>query len=104
MIFFGQQKINQSKESKIYLECECGTHLMQIVSFDDDPDIYINFYTDNFYAQQKENIFKRMWNKLKHIWYIITNKQYVFEEIVVQKKDIDKLVNALQKIETQEVK
>ena len=104
MVLSGEEKVQDAKVYKVFVECECGTHLIEFLGFEDDTEAYINFYTDNFYGKQKENIFKRIYTKLKRIWYIMRDRQYVFEEIVIAQKDIDEIIKGLQQIKIQEVK
>lgn len=104
MLFLGNKKRNEISTNILYVECECGTHLVEFISDEDDTEVYINFYTDNFYSKQTESFFSRWKSKIKYIWYVLKGRQYVLEEIVIDKKDINLLIDGLKKIQKQEVK
>lgn len=83
-------KDKEDGQTVINIPCSCGTHSIQIMYFDDDAeDIYFGFYIDGFYIQN--GIFKTIWKRLKTAFLILCGKSYRFEEIVLSKKDVEKL-------------
>lgn len=102
MVFFKKGKINNSVKCKTLVECECGTHLVQFFTFDDEDEVYIDFYTDNFSSKQHP-IRNKLKTKFKMIWQALRGKEYTVEEIVITKDDAKELISALQKSIEQEV-
>jgi hypothetical protein len=57
-------------ENKIIIECECGTHLLQVVS--DKQDGFHSFYFAMFgYGTQRN-----FWRRVKYAWLMFRDKAY----------------------------
>jgi hypothetical protein len=106
MVALGSEPFNNSIEREVIIECGCGTHSIKIHSFDDESMLYLEMWTSNFYSKQKASIFRRIYDRLKRTWQTIRGKDYLLEDIVINKEDLDKLISALQEIRDnkQEVK
>ncbi|MGN1327079.1 MAG: hypothetical protein ACI4VQ_03270 [Clostridia bacterium] len=106
MLFKGKQNLHNTEENQIIVECNCGTHLIKITSFDDEPETFFEIWVSNFYTKQKESLYLRIWHRLKLIWYAIRGKEYRLEDFVLDKNDVEELIKALQEINcnNQEVK
>ena len=93
-----KQKIGDSEEKQIIVECECGTHLFKIISYNDSEEIYFDIWSSNFCNKQKKPILSKISNKIKMIWFAITGKEYRLEDFILNKKDVNSLIEALQNI------
>lgn len=106
MLFKGKQNLHNTEENQIIVECSCGTHLIKITSFSDEPETFFEIWASNFYTKQKKSLHFRIWHRLKLIWYAIRGKEYRLEDFVLDKNDINELISALQEVNCnkQEVK
>lgn len=106
MIYTGRNKVGESDEDTIIVDCKCGTHLIKITSFNNEPEVYIGMWSSNFCTKQKAPLFSRIWDRLKLIWFVISGKEYLLEEIILDKNDVAHLEEALKQIleNKQEVK
>lgn len=90
---------NSLEEIKeILIQCSCGTHLFKIISIDND--YYFEIWASTFCTKQRGNIFQRMSHRLKMIWFAISGKEFRLDDIILEEKDIDELITALQNIKT----
>ena len=94
MIYKGSKS---KEENSIIVECECSTHSMKITSFEEDSEVCISMFKDNFYGKQN-SIVKIILNRIKLAWRMLRGKEYYLEEIIIDKKDLTKLINTLQKM------
>ena len=105
MLFKGKQNLHNTEENQIIIECSCGTHLIKITSFSDEPEIFFEIWSSNFYTKQKKPLHFRIWHRLKLIWYAIRGKEYRLEYFILDENDTKELIKALQEINNkQEVK
>ena len=99
MIFKGKHNVGATKMNEILIQCDCGTHLFKISTFDDNDDTYyFEVWGSNFYTKQKESLLKRFLHRLKLIWNAIRGKEYLLEDIVLNDKDYEELIDALSKV------
>ena len=98
MIFKNSKNINKINNKEILVECECITHLLKISSFDDSDEIYMEIWASNFYSKQKDKIYKRIFNRLKLIWYAIIGKEYLLEDFIISSDDAKELIKALNEV------
>ena len=98
MVFERNRKIYDTQQNEIIIECSCGTHMIKICSFADEETYWIDFWSSNFYTKQKTPLYRRVWNRLKLIWFAISGKEYRLEDFALTNEDIDNLISALQNI------
>ena len=85
---------------ELFVNCKCGCdngiHI-KIEPFEDDY-AYITYTNGNFYRDQY-GAFSILIRKLKKIWSIICNKDYVYSEIMLSQEDFEtfkKYINSVQ--------
>ncbi len=86
------------KEDKILVECQCGSEGITVEHFDDE--IYLSFWVDTWYAEQKsflEEILKR----IKIAWTILRKGMYLYQEIILTKDEANRLYEYLGKVTEQ---
>ncbi len=78
-------------EIKEYIECECGTELLQLVyDIDNESDEWNSLYISYYTCGQKGNHYS--WkDRLRHIWYIIRKGTPFDDYITLNQKEIEKL-------------
>src|ERR1035437_5537579 len=93
----------ESIDKKEYIECECGTHILQVTYLLDVVDreevagtdqiktyFYESFQLAVFgYGKQTDKVFKRIIIGLKYIW---TGKMFA-DQITLEPKEANKLIN-----------
>ena len=99
MIFYNDEEIGSSKNQEIIIDCECGEHLLKIITYNNDPEVYLSIYYDLFSSKQDNTFFRRFCRKIKTIWLIIIGKDYRLDDIILTKEDANKLADVLSKIE-----
>ena len=98
MFFKGKEIVGKSNKQEIIIECDCATHFLKIDSFDDDNDVYIEIWTSNFISKQKNRIYKRIFDRLKLIWYAIIGKEYLLEDFIISSDEAKQVSEALNEI------
>lgn len=98
MYFTSEEKSYNTMKREVVVECNCGTHSIHIISYDDDPELYFEIWSSNFCTKQKPSLIKRIVNKIKMIWFAISNKEYRLEDIILNVSDIDNIIAALNSI------
>ena len=99
----------KNNEKVAYIKCDCNTHGIEIEKIDfKDPDIpndiYISLYTNNFYSKQY-GFFKKIKDKIIKIFYIILGKDYKIDDnIILSEKDLEELIEVLNKIKEERKK
>ncbi|MDK2920127.1 MAG: hypothetical protein PWQ37_2860 [Candidatus Petromonas sp.] len=68
-----------SKELQV--ECDCYTHAIRLVKFDDDDTLFLNFW-----YLGRRNISLR--KKLKDVFDVLKGNRMLIEEIVLNKEDV----------------
>lgn len=96
-MFYRPKKKDPNKKSVI-VECECSTHYLQLTAYEGDNSIYFTFLEDKFYSQQ-DGILRTIVTRIKLAWKMLTGKRYQLEEIIIDKKDIQELVNSIIEME-----
>lgn len=95
-----------SKE--ILVECECGLETMRVIKYkEQDTDIeeyYVEFLAPHFYTKQEKLFWQKIKFKIKYIWYILTGKDYLMEQIVLDRYNVEQLIQALQELKDLEEK
>jgi len=95
MIFNSSKNKDPEDTTKsVIVECECSTHNMKITSYEEESQIYISMFTDNFYWKQ-DGIFKTLFGRIATAWKMLIGKQYLLEQVIVDKSDVDKIIKAL---------
>ena len=89
-------------EKVLFIRCSCGTHGIQLMKYDykNDPseEIYLSIYTDMFYSKQ-DTFFQRLKQKIKKIWCIVRNKDYLVDyEVCLRPDDIKDIVKGLESL------
>lgn len=77
------------KKNEYAIFCKCGCDNGVVLKFDnDDEELSIQLVSDNFYFMQNKGrmSFKE---KLRRIWYIITNKEYCYFDILIDKEELE---------------
>ena len=72
------------------LDCDCGCLegiRLSVKEFSDDSFVILSYTNGSFYRGQNESFFSVFKKKMKKIWAIIRNKDYVYSEIVINKTD-----------------
>lgn len=88
MFFKGKDK--SSNQTVINIPCSCGTHSITISYFDDMKDeVFLSFFQDKFYVQN--GIIRTIFNRIRKAFLILFGKSYRFEEIVLEREDLEKL-------------
>lgn len=77
------------KEEKLVIECECGTHLLQVIN--DVEVIDDNHYSHNFlfamFSYGKYNKKPTLWYRIKGaVYYLITGNMHE-DEIILSKEE-----------------
>lgn len=87
-----------------YFDCECHSpeHILRVMYDEDDKEnnwdcIYIDF---QFYPSR--NVFKRIFIAFKYIFGIKSNNS-PWEDMILKRKDVPRLINLLNKIENKKV-
>lgn len=78
----------------IIVECKCSTHYMKITSYEEDSELFISLFTDNFYNKQDGPI-RVILHRIKWAWKMLIGKEYQLEEVIIDKSDVDKIIKAL---------
>lgn len=87
---FLKGKNTTHNQTVINIPCSCGTHSINISYFDDDMnEIFLTFYIDRFYIQK--GIFETICSRFKQAFMALCGKSYRFEEIAIEKEDLEKL-------------
>lgn len=84
----------------IIVECKCGSEGITVEHFDDE--IYLSFWIDTWYAEQKsflEEILKR----LKIAWTILRKGMFLYQEIILTKDEAKRLYEYLGKVTEQKI-
>jgi hypothetical protein len=84
------------KETKEYIECDCGTEILQLTLITGNAntteskeyfiDFYIALYTYGYYAH-KYPILKR----LKYIWHLIKTGEAHSDQVILNSEEFQKL-------------
>ena len=86
------------KNNEYVTFCRCGFMDGVVLKFDkDDDELSLQFVSDNFYTTQNRGkmSFKE---KVKRIWYIITNKEYCYFDILIDKNELQEFKEFVAKI------
>ena len=86
------------KNNEYVTFCRCGCMDGVVLKFDkDDDELSLQFVSDNFYTTQNRGkmSFKE---KVKRIWYIITNKEYCYFDILIDKNELQEFKEFVAKI------
>ena len=87
---------------QILVECECGIETMKVTKYKEQEteleEYYIEFLQSHFYSKQEKRLGYKLKYKLKYIWYILTGKEYLLEQIVLSKYNVEQLIQALQEL------
>lgn len=87
---FFKGKDDEIGNTVINIPCTCGTHSINFSYFDDDcNECYVSFFVDSFYMQ--DGIFRTIAKRLKRAFLILCGKSYQFEEMCLNKTDLEKL-------------
>lgn len=77
------------KENKYVTFCKCGCCNGVVLKFDnEDNELSIQLVSDNFYLAQIKGKMS-LKEKIKRIWYIITNKEYCYFDILIDKEKLE---------------
>jgi hypothetical protein len=86
------------KEDKILVECQCGSEGITVEHFDDE--IYLSFWVDTWYAEQK-SFLDEILKRLKIAWTILRKGMYLYQEIILTKDEANRLYEYLGKVTEQ---
>lgn len=76
----------------LLLECDCGSHAIELTKFHDEDEIYLGFWFRGLQVMT-------FWERLRAIWSIfIRGRSYHFEEIILTKQDAKELRDFLDDI------
>lgn len=78
------------KLNKIYIPCDCGCSILEVVADKEDDFYYISHYGSSFYNAQ-DGVWTKIKSRLKFIWAGITGKEFHFYEVVLTKDEFEKL-------------
>jgi uncharacterized protein (DUF2225 family) len=86
-----------NKQEKIYIECDCGSHILQVTSdidyHDDHTRFCQSFWLAMFsYGNGNTNENRTFWERLKIAWkYLRTGKMYE-DAIIMSPEEAKKLI------------
>ena len=85
---------------EILVECDCGLEILRIIKYQDEytEEYYIEVCEPHFYSKQDKTFWQKLKHKTKYIWYILLGKEYKLEQIVLNRKHIEQLIDALNKL------
>ena len=81
----------QSKDGDgLYLDCSCGCGEGLKVEVRRDADMYVllSYTSGNFYRAQEESGWRIFCKKIKKIFCILRNRDYVYSEICMTQSDL----------------
>lgn len=81
--------MTESLREECLIECYCGTHAVKFSSFSDEEEVYVSFWTHKFYLQS--NYFEDFVDRIKFLWKVLTRGPYLVEELVLTRRDLEKL-------------
>lgn len=73
------------KDDELIISCKCGCDEgihFKIENYEDGDYAFLSYTNGNFYTQQRS-----LFEKLKKIWAIISNKDFYYSDIVFTKED-----------------
>ena len=73
------------------LKCKCGCGAISIVEdadSDEDPEVFISYFPNATYEWNSRN---KLIRNLDLIWSIIRGKRYALYEVIIDKKEWDKI-------------
>ena len=84
----------------LYLDCSCGCGEGLKVEVRRDADLYVllSYTSGNFYRAQ-ESGWRRFRKKLKKIFCILRNREYVYSEICMTRSDLEEFKAYVARIE-----
>lgn len=85
--------MNQHKD--VHIPCECGCSIVRLQDLD-DWGYSITFLVDTFSSGQQHS--RSLWNRLKLAWYAIRGKEYRLHEIIINRSQVQEVINELQKL------
>jgi hypothetical protein len=84
----------QELDVEFFTECDCGSEIMHILYDDDDQDLWISFFVNNFFAKQ-EGVLHLFFHRIKLAWLMLTGKEFRFYEIIMNKEKAMELMDWL---------
>jgi hypothetical protein len=78
------------------LECECGCETIRFIDYEDE-DLGIEFMVSSFYAKQ-EGIFWIIWHRLKAAWFMLSGKEFLLHDIILNKQELTNFKSFVSKL------
>ena len=85
--------------NKILIECDCHTHLLQVVYDEEDQEVYVSLF-----SLGKNGPRYSIFDKLRHIWEIIKTGNPYKDQICLNLDEINKLYEFLKQVQMENVK
>ena len=79
-------------ENNLIVDCSCGCDegfRIRVDKDDDESYMIVSYVSGNFYKMQNMSLWKVFALKIKKIWRIIFNKDYIYSEICMTKSDFE---------------
>lgn len=92
-------------DEELIVTCKCGCHDAIHIAIDDSGAEYDDYAILTYMKAQNDTILRVTLRKLRKIWAIITNKDYYYSEICMNREDFTKFreyINNFSKGETNE--
>lgn len=79
-----------------FCKCGCGNGIV-LKADNEDKEVSLQMVSDNFYFMQSKGRMS-LKEKLRRIWYIITNKEYCYFDIIIRKDELPKFKEFVEKL------
>ena len=89
---------NKKDYETMFCKCGCGNGvIIKADNTDKDLGVLLQLVSDNYYNNGNSRIMT-LKEKLKRIWYIITNKEYCYFDILVNENELKEFKDFVSKI------
>lgn len=82
---------------RVFFECDCymeGITLSMHRWNDEEDMLYLSFWIDEWY---QDKIWKQILNRVKLAWKVLVGGDYFLKEIILKRKNVERLKNELSK-------
>lgn len=75
--------------SKIFLDCDCGSEVMQV-----EKDPAFNEFFVSIYTRHPQ---MTLWNKFRHIWQVLRTGEPFADQIIINEEEAQRLAEFLRR-------